>query len=512
MNVTQRKEKSMKYIIGLDGGLTQTKAVLFDLKGAEINKIMVENEILADGDRREIEMIPFWEMAAASVSLLMSQGPAEPDDIMGIGLTGQGEGLWPIGQDGRPVGNAILGIDHRASDEAAYVRERTPGMGKLIHRNIGCPVREGSALMILRWMKKHRLDQYRRIKVVLFAKDWLRYCMTGRMVTDFSDGVSSFLRFPNGRVPSQMLTVLELSDAVEKLPGVLDAANIAGTLTEEAAQKMGLNPGTPVATGAMDMVSASLGVGAITPGDVSVVMGAPSSAMVVHEKENCDPTRFWQHFICHAKDDLALEVMSTVDITANIEWALEELTGTLDYALADQLVEQAAPGSGGVIFQPFLAASRERVNMVPGNATASFFGMTEATTKRQMLRSVYESIAYSLRDSMMDYKEISRIMISGGGPSGGVLPRIIADVTDSTVAVSKGTEFAARGAAMAAGVGLGAYQDFDDAVKKCCKLENVYQAKPKAIYEDGYLLYRDLRRAFAPLWGRRQALLLRHQN
>ncbi|MDD4507320.1 MAG: FGGY family carbohydrate kinase [Eubacteriaceae bacterium] len=501
----------MKYMIGLDGGLTQTKAVLFDLKGAEINKVMVENDIIAGGECREIEMISFWEKAAAAVALLMGQGPAEPKDIMGIGVTGQGEGLWPVGANGKPVCNAILGIDHRAREEAEYVSKITPGMGKLIHRNIGCPVREGSTLMILKWMKKHRLDQYRKIKVVLLAKDWLRYCMTGRMVTDFSDGVASFLRFPSGRVPSQMLTVLELSDVVEKLPGVLNSTTIAGTLSPGAAEKMGLKAGIPVGVGAMDMVAASLGVGAITPGDVSVVLGSTNASMVVHDHEDCDPTRYWQHFVCHAKEELTLEIMSTLDITANIEWALEELTGTLDYLLADHLVENAEPGSGGVVFMPYLAASRERVTNVPEDATAAFFGMTEETNKRQMLRSVYEAVAYSLRDAMIDYRDVSRIMLSGGNAAEGVLPRIIADVTDATVAVSKGSEFAARGAVMAAGIGLGAYQDFDDAVKRCCKLEHIYQAKPRAVYQDGYQLYRNLRRSLNDFWDQRQVFIKKYQ-
>lgn len=494
----------MKYLIGLDGGLAQTKAVLFDLNGVEINKIMVENEIIADGDRCEMDMNDFWEKAAAAVKLLMTQSNAEPDEVVGIGVTGQGEGLWPVSEEGKPVCNAILGIDHRARNEAFLVRNQTPGLGKLVHRNIGCPVGNGSPLMILRWLKKNRLDLYQKTSVVLLAKDWLRYCMTGRVVTDFSDGVSSFLRFPSGRIPSQMMMVLELPDAVEKLPGVLASTSIAGTLTEEAAEKMGLNPGTPVSTGAMDSVAADLGVGAVNSGDASVILGSTNASMIVHDRENCDPTRHWQYFVCHAVEDKAVEILSTMDITANLEWALEELTGGLDYSLAERLIESAEPGSSGVFFLPYLSASRERVSSVSTSATASFFGMTEETTKRQMLRSVYEAVAYSIRDAFSNYKDVDKIVISGCTSMKGVLPRIIADITHSVVGVSKGTEFAAKGAAMTAGIGVGAFQDIGDAVKHCCKLEKIYQAKPKPVYEDGYQVFRELCRAFGPMWEARQ--------
>lgn len=497
----------MKYIIALDGGNTQIKAVLFDLRGEEINKVLVENDVIVKGECRELNMLAFWEKAAAAVYALMAEGPARPEDIVGIGLTGSPEGLWAVGHDGKPVGNAILGIDGRAREEAAYVREKTPGMGKLIHRNLGCPVNAGSPLMILRWLRKNRLDQYRRIKVALMAKDWLRYCMTGRMVTDFSDGVAAFLRFPTGRIPSQMLTVLELRDAVGKLPGVLDATVIAGRLGEDAADQMGLAAGIPVAVGAMDMVSAALGVGAIDRGDVAVILGKAPAAMTVHEREICDPTRYWQHFLCHVHDDCALELMATLDIAANIEWALKELTGSVDYALADQLVEQAAPGSGGVVFLPYLSTQRERVVRAPKNATGCFFGMTEATTKQEMLRAVYESVAYALRDISMDARSVKQIRLSDGAAAGGLLPRIIADVMDATVAVASGSAFAAKGAAMTCGIGLGIYQNCEDAAKRCCGAAHQYQPRPKPIYQSGFMLYRDLRRTFGDLWQERERMM-----
>ena len=71
----------MKYIIALDGGNTQIKAVLFDLRGEEINKVLVENDVIVKGECRELNMLTFWEKAAAAVYALMAEGPARPEDI-----------------------------------------------------------------------------------------------------------------------------------------------------------------------------------------------------------------------------------------------------------------------------------------------------------------------------------------------------------------------------------------------------------------------------------------------
>ena len=61
----------MKYIVTLDGGLDKTRTVLFDLRGKEIDKVVVDNEIISVGDYREIDMNVFWDNAAAAVAMLM---------------------------------------------------------------------------------------------------------------------------------------------------------------------------------------------------------------------------------------------------------------------------------------------------------------------------------------------------------------------------------------------------------------------------------------------------------
>jgi sugar (pentulose or hexulose) kinase len=497
----------MKYLIGIDGGTTRTKAVLFDPDGREIDKVTADNEVIADGPIKEMDMDMFWDRAAAAVSLLMQRGVCAPEDIAAIGVTGQGEGLWAIDGDGRPVMNAILWNDARAEEEAWLINEKTPGVGKLVHRNIGCPVGPGSTLVLLKWLKAHHLDRYHRTAAVFFAKDWLRYRMTDRILTDFSDGGSSFLRFSNGGVPTQLMTVLGLPEAVDKFPGVLPSTACAGLLTEKAAAQMGLVAGIPVCVGAMDVVSASLGVGASQPGSVSVVLGTTCASLMVHAKDSCDPTRYWKHFLPHVDPELAVEVMSTLNGMTNIDWALDEILGERDYEAADTLVGLVPPGAGGVVFHPYLSSAGERMPFNNANAKASFFGISEETTRQELLRAVYESVAYAIHDCMEDYNDIDRILLSGGAAVSGVLPRIIADVNGATVAVSKGTEFAARGAVMAAGIGLGLYDGFDAAVNKCCHLDKIYQAKAYPVYDKTYQLYRELRRAFTPLWQLRRQLL-----
>lgn len=117
----------MNYIIGIDGGTTKIKAVLFDTTGHEIETVAAPSDMIEDGVRKELDMNFFWEKTAACVRLLMEKGPAKPEDILAVGVTGQGEGLWAMDKNNRPVGRAILWNDGRAHEENWAVNEKHRG-------------------------------------------------------------------------------------------------------------------------------------------------------------------------------------------------------------------------------------------------------------------------------------------------------------------------------------------------------------------------------------------------
>ncbi len=493
----------MNYLLGIDGGVREVRAVLFDLSGNEIDGVSVDVEVNTDGTACETDMNGYWEAAVSALNLLVNKGDVSADDILGVGITGQSDGLWAVDAEGDPVGSAILGSDRRAVSETAAVLNRTPGMGKLIHRAIGIPVTEGSPMMLLKWLKKNRLSEYNKISGIMLAKDWLRYKLTGRLVTDFTDGVSTILEFPDGRIPGRMLTVLGLGELSDKLPGVLPSDAVAGRVSPEAAALTGLKAGTPVAAGAGAYAAAALGAGAAQNGDMALVTGDVSIAAVVRDARDCDPAKNWQPFQKYIGKDVGLELISTIDLLANIDWALKTFGLEGDYQRVDSMIESTSRGCGGLLFLPYLCAARERELGITRDATGAFFGMTEEAGTAQMIRAVYEACAYSLRDAMADHGIAKRVLMSGNETTDGVFPRIIADCLGVDTIVCRGRAFAARGAAMTAGLAVGVYHDVEDAVHHCCKVAHVYQAKPSSAYEDNYLLYRDLRRALKPLWDRR---------
>lgn len=149
----------MDYIMGIDVGTSNVKAVLFDEKGTEIQVASRVSETINDGgNNEEQDMTIVWEKVKACITELMDLKVVAAEDIKGIGVTGQGEGCWLIDKEGKPLQNAILWCDGRAVAEVHKITEEHPEIGKLYHRTTGTPPLLGNQMMLLRWMKSHRKD------------------------------------------------------------------------------------------------------------------------------------------------------------------------------------------------------------------------------------------------------------------------------------------------------------------------------------------------------------------
>ena len=72
-----------------------------------------------------------------------------------------------------------------------------------------------------------------------------------------------------------------------------------------------------------------------------------------------------------------------------------------------------------------------------------------------------------------------------------------------------GAEFGALGAAIAAGVGVSHFSSYDDAVRRCVRVERSYRPRPEAAarYDGLYALYRGLSEHLATYWERRERLV-----
>lgn len=497
----------MVNFIGIDVGTSNVKAVLFGEDGREKKVAYRKNEPLYLGASKvEQDMAVLWEKVLACLTEVV-QGE-QTAEIVGIGLTGQGEGCWLVDKAGEPVSNSILWSDGRAKelvddiikDEAMYER---------IYQQTGTQPLTGTALTLLLWSKINRRETLEQADKLMFAKDWIRFKLTGKIELEASDAGTSLLNIETLAFEDEFFENLGLGDYKHLISSINKSYEIAGEITTEIAEKTGLQKGTVVSYGALDVIATTMGVGAIHNGDICTILGTTCATNIVTNqiepgKEN---TRIEKHIL----DDLYIDLKPTMSGTTNIDWMFKHLAEGLSYQEVDeQLIEMTAVPSG-VIYHPYLSTAGERSPFYDGNARSSFFGLSMETTKMDMIKAVYEGIAFSIKDCLnfSQVTEDSVIYLAGGGAASKAWKQIIADVTNLTVVVLEGTEFAAKGSVMGMAVELGVYQTIEDAAREMCHANEMYQPIPKNVssYEAFYDLYLSMRLSFTSLWAERSKIL-----
>lgn len=173
--------------------------------------------------------------------------------VAAIGLSGQMHGIVPISEDGKVLYPAVLWADTRGSTFLPIIETAIKGHEQVL---LNAP-NSGMTAITLLWLKESHPRIYQEARWFLFPKDYVRYKLTGRISTDYSDASGSLLyNFKSRSWDVEICKILKID--IQKLPPIQDSTAIAGLTTWEATQ-FGLSEHIPVATGAGDTPAALFG-------------------------------------------------------------------------------------------------------------------------------------------------------------------------------------------------------------------------------------------------------------
>ncbi len=166
------------------------------------------------------------------------------------------------------------------------------------------------------------------------------------------------------------------------------------------------------------------------------------------------------------------------------------------YILLDDAAALSNVGANGLIYLPYLMG--ERTPHLDPDCRGVFFGLSAKHEKRDMIRSIMEGVAYSLKnclDIIQDMGvEINEVRASGGGGKSKLWRQIQADLFGRDISTVNSSEGPAFGAALLAGVGSGLYSSVEeacDATVKVVTTQSYDQANHQA-YGKYYSLYNKL--------------------
>jgi len=269
----------------------------------------------------------------------------------------------------------------------------------------------------------------------------------------------------------------------------------------------------------MDVAACALGVGAIGHGDASTILGTAGIHQLSMDTPNINPKMVGMT-VCHAPGNKWLRLLATNSATPNLDWFIKELgdnfrrqaekEGISIFTLLDRVIDSVPIGSRGVMYQPYLLPNGERAPFIKPSAKASFTGISESNELADLLRAIYEGVAFAMYDCYQHMPvAVKTLSLTGGGTKSEIWCQIITDVMGIPITISKGTEFGARGAAMNLAVSLDIFKDYESAVSEMVSTLKIYETieENHLKYQKLYQLYKKLAETSMEYWDMRARIL-----
>lgn len=517
----------MTYVIAYDIGTTGVKTCLFQIdKNIKLisdahegyHLYMVENGG-AEQDEEE-----WWKAMCSTTKALFADTKVQPSDIAGISFCSQMMGLVLVDKSGKPVRRPMSYMDQRAEKEIkegmaygiriaganAFKLLKSLAITKAASTSVKDPVWK------YKWVERNEPENFRNTYKWLDVKEYLLHRCTGRFVMTEDSAFATLLYDTRKGKEGFSKALCDMNGVrMEHLPEIIKSTDKVGALTGQAANDLGLSPGTPVFGGGGDAALIGIGAGCVEVGDTHIYSGTSGWVSTIVDRQVVDTGKMIAAIVgaqngCFnyfaemetagkclewVKDHLALDEIDIYLEKKHVAETQEAVyTSLYDYLM--QTVKEIEPGAGGVIFTPWLHGNR--CPFEDPNAAGIFFNITLDTGKTQLIRAVLEGVCYHLR-WMLECQEkkihtSNVIRFVGGGALSPITGQILADITGRRIDVVVNPQnVGAVGAAAVIGVGLGVISALET-VKELIPADQVFlpNEKTKAVYDRNYEVFKRL--------------------
>jgi len=456
-----------KNLLGVDFGTTSLKACLFNEKGERLTTESVSYKLITKDNFIEF---PAEEFINAFLTVFNKISEEYKIDAMSIDT--QGETLIVLDKNGKPLINAISWLDNRAVSQAKDFTEHF-GLEKIYNLTGQAEVPAGYPAPKIMWIKENMPEIFAKADKFLLLEDYVIYSLTGNFCASRSLYSSSLLmNVHDGEYIDEVLSFIGITK--NNLPTLYESGALVGEYK-----------GVKVTTSALDQVAGITGAGVVKEGVMSETTG---TALVVCAVSSKFPPYYdgLGVSVYYFKKGLYCLLMYAPTAGATLEWFKRTFCFDLDYAKINELAEKVSAGSEGLICIPHLCGTVMPKNNA--NVKGVFFGMELKHERGHFIRSIMESVAYTIKE-FVNYLgvEVDEIRSVGGGSKSKLWREIKSAVLNKKVETLKECETACLGSAIFAGVGIGEYKSIEDATNLLVKKKEICEYKDekyKALYED----------------------------
>lgn len=494
----------MKTVCGIDLGTQSCKVILYDYeKKVVVARSQAPLKMIARNDGSREQEANWYEEALKSCFLQIDEDLRAT--IVAIGVSGQQHGFVPLDEQGNPLYSVKLWCDTATAAECEELTNAAGGESALLEET-GLLMLPGYTAPKILWFKKHKPEQFARLRHVLLPHDYINYLLTGEYVAEFGDASGTALFDIRRRRWSKKICDLIDPSLIHYMPRLIESNQSPGMVSKKAADTFGIPLGALVSSGGGDNMMGAIGTGTVQDGFLTMSLGTSgtlygySDTPVVDPQGNlaafCSSTGGWLPLLC----------------TMNCTVASEEFRSLLgmDVRSFDSAAAAAPIGADGIVILPFF--NGERTPNLP-NGRASVHGITAANFNRENIaRAALESAIFGMRIGLESFKALNfkaqEIRLIGGGAKSPLWRTMAANIMNLSVRLPAGEEAAAMGAAIQALWCLETAGGLSSTIQELCdahvQLEGGEVITPDErsvqLYDQAYAAYVTYLGALSPLY------------
>lgn len=424
------------YFIGADIGTSSSKALAYAPDGKVLSQCQITYPTLRPR-ASFAEQDPGVILAALSRAIAETVRKNKGGRPVFVSLSAAMHSLMAVDEKGRPLSNLMIWSDARSQREADQLLGTPAALD--IYRHTGTPVHPMSPLCKLLWWKRHEERSFHKAARFISIKDYVLYRYFGQFLIDYSLASATGL-FDHTALKWYQPALDLVGLKPDRLPDCVSPLETLQGMDKTFARKTGLDPATPFVIGASDGCLANLGTGVTQKGELAATIGTSGAVRLFGDRPINDPDQRLFNYLLLEKEFITGGAINNGGVM--LDWFRNHFmeTSKAKESYDDFLKEafEARPGSGGLIFLPYLQG--ERSPMWDARARGAFIGIHSEHERKHFMRAVIEGICYSLYNtvSIMEKPKtpISTVYVSGGFTRSTEWVRMLCDLFDIRTKVS----------------------------------------------------------------------------
>ncbi|MHC4124781.1 MAG: FGGY-family carbohydrate kinase [Planctomycetota bacterium] len=460
----------MPGVLGIDLGTSYFKLGLFDVQGKLLGLGRVPvNKDTVDGIRCELQTSLFWSLLKKGIAKACQTAGIGTEDIKAVSYSSQANSFILLDKNDKPLTPLILWPDKRAKSVDTKVEKYWQKDIFLQKTGLGVGCTEEFCVPKLRWFQVKEPQIWQRVKRVMTISDYLTYTLTSNLVSDTGTAsLLGLLDLPKRKWSGDAIKTAGLEET--QLSRLCEPGTLAGKITNNSAELIGLNSGIPLAVGSLDHHAGAVGAGVGKIAQFSESTGTVLASLRFtnnyHPQINTcmGPGLSGYDYYQLAFDGNGAE---------SLQWYQDKYSSNLSLDELGQLAQRVEAGSNGLVAKPM-------ANHYEG--LKGFQNILNVHTTGYFVRAIMESTAVSLSQlvkKLCDESVPERIISTGGGAKSKIWLQIKADMLDTEIITSNCEEPACRGAAMFAAVAAGWFDNIEEAGDRWVSLRERFTPEKK---------------------------------